>query len=174
MSGEYQLIYDARVQAYQLAPILVVLAGPIFVALCLAVGKWRRGFIPMRTKLFMWGAYAFYAVVVCGNYWDLFEHQSEISKLANVEVVEGRLTDGWAKTKSHSKTVSIYQHFKVRGIEFLHENRRRGFTDFMMPRREIPIFPLIDGAQVRITYHGEGPEREIIRFEIAASDLPAN
>ena len=47
-------------------------------------------------------------------------------------------------------------------------------TDFMMPRREIPIFPLIDGAQVRVTYHGDGPEREIIRFEIAASDLPAS
>lgn len=173
MSDEYQVIYDARIQAYQLSPILVVLAAPLFIAFCLAVGKWRHGFIPMRTKLFMWGAYAFYAVFVFHAYWDLFQHQSEISNLASVEVVEGRLTDGWVKTKSQSKTVTIYQHFKVRGIEFLQENRRRGFTDFMMPRRQIPNFPLIEGAPVRITYHGAGSEREIIRFEIATNDPPA-
>jgi hypothetical protein len=174
MSDEYQLIYDARLQAYQFSPILIVLFSPIFIFVCLTIGKWRMGSVPMRTKLFMWGAYAFYAVVVCHAYWDLIQHQAEISKLANVEVVEGPLTDGWAKTKSQSKTLTLYQHFQVRGVEFLHENRRRGFTDFMMPRREIPIFPLVDGAHVRITYHGEGTEREIIRFEIAANDLPAN
>jgi hypothetical protein len=174
VSDGYQLIYDARVQAYQFSPILIVLFSPILILVCLTIGKWRMGSVPMRTKLFMWGAYVFYAAVVCHAYWDLIQHQSEISKLANVEVVEGRLTDGWAKTKSQSKTITLYQHFKVRGVEFLHENRHRGFADFMMPQWKAPSFPLIDGAHVRITYHGEGAEREIIRFEIAASDLPAD
>lgn len=172
MNDGYQLIYDARVQAYQLTPIVIVLISPFFVGACLALGKWRRGFVPLRTKLFMWGACAFYATTVVYTYWDLIQSQRAISNLTQVEVVEGHLKDGWAKTKSSSRTTALYQHFTVGGIEFLHENRRRGFTDFMMPRRKIPNFPLIEGARVRITYHGEGAEREIIRFEIAASDLP--
>src|SRR5262245_10256517 len=134
MNDEYQLIYDARTQSYQIAPILIVLISPFFVGACLAIGKWRQRFIPLQTKLFMWGACAFYAAFVLFTYWDLIRHQHEISELTQVEVAEGPLMDGWAKTKSRSGTVTLYQHFTVNGIEFLHENRRRTLTDFMIPR----------------------------------------
>ena len=173
MNIEYQVIYDVRVQAYQLGPLLVVLGFPIFILFCLAIARWRRRFVPTRTKVFMWGAYLFYAALVGHSYWDLVARQSAASDLAKFETVEGRLRDGWAKTKSDSKTMTLYQHFTVQGVEFLQENRRRRFTDFMIPRRHIPVFPLIEGARVRITYRGEGANREILRFEIAERDLAA-
>ena len=103
----------------------------------------------------------------------MWQNQSAAQDSANATVVEGRLADAWVRQKEHSKTTDIYQHFTVRGIEFLQHNRQRSFLDFLIPRAKTPALPLIEGAQVRITYRGEGAHRTILKFEIAAADLAA-
>ncbi len=170
---DYQTVYDASVRVFQTEPAVVILLGPIFIFVCLYLGKLRRGHVPRSAKLYMWGAYLFYSVVAAGSYYQMWQDQSAAQDSANMTVVEGRLANAWVRRKEHSKSTDIYQHFTVRGIEFLQHNRQRNFLDFLIPRAKTPALPLIEGAQVRITYRGEGQDRTILKFEIAAADLAA-
>lgn len=168
MNGDYQIVYDAGQRVFELQPVFAVLVGPIIVVAIIAFGKWRRGHMPGRLKLYLWGTYLLYTALVIYGYWSMWQDQSTALDPRGIQVVEGRLTDGWVRQKSRSQTTDIYQHFTVGGVEFLHKNRRRKIFDSLFPRPKIPPLPLHEGTQVRVTYRGEGPDRKLLKFEIPA------
>jgi hypothetical protein len=168
----YEIVFDAGARVFELRPILMLIGMPVFIVLVLVIGKWQRGSVPGGAKTAMWGAYALYLGVVSLSYFGIWREQSEAADRTDARVVEGRVADSWMRTKARHKITDIYQHFTVKGIEFLQTDRERNFMDFLFPHRLFIRLPIDEGARVRITYRGRGSERTILRFEIAAEDMP--
>jgi hypothetical protein len=169
---DYQSVYDAGAPAFEWGPALVIVIIPIVLAACFYVVEAAVGDVSRTLKYTTWGGYGLYVLVVALGYWATWQSRNEALSVADARIVEGTLTDAWVRTKSQGKRTEVYQHFTVKGVEFLEQGPRRTIVGFLLPLPSIPELPLVEGAHVRITYHGEGSARSLLKFEIAASDLP--
>jgi hypothetical protein len=168
---DYQLIYDASAPGFQLAPALFVVLFPIVFAACFYFVESLAGRVSLRIKVLTWGGYGLYALIVVAGYWMTWQSRSDALNVTDAKVVVGNLADGWVRTKVQRRHTETYRHFTVKGIEFLQRDRGTTMIDSLFPSTDPPALPLIEGARVRVTYHGEGEDRTILKFEIAANAL---
>ena len=59
----------------------------------------------------------------------------------------------------------------MNGVEFQYSHRSLRYFDFLVPQADLVPLPLFRSAQVRVTYLGDGENRQLLRFEIAPSAL---
>jgi len=152
-----------------------VLAVPVLLLAFAHVAKarnWRSSTGPL--KLFLWVVYLSYAPIVLYQYWTLWSDQTAAHEATRISVEAGRLDRAIIDQTPDGLFVETSQRFKVNGVDFQYRHQSLRYLDFLLPQADLVPLPLTDHPQVRITYRGEGDERQLLRFEVATRDLDAH
>lgn len=172
MKSEYTTVLDAGTPAFPPEPLIVVLAVPVLILAFAHVARarnWRSSTGPL--KLFLWVVYLSYAPMVLYQYWALWSSQTSARDANKVSVEAGRLDLRAADQTPDGLFVETNQRFAVNGVDFQFRHQRLKYLDFLLPQADLVVLPLFHHAHVRITYRGEGEERQLLRFEIATRDM---
>jgi len=173
MESKYTTVLDAGTVTLPALPLILMLAAPVLLLACLHVAKARNWRVSGPIKLGLWAAYASYVPVVTFQYWSLWDAQASAQNANNISVEAGRLDWSTVRQSPDGIFVDTNQRFAVNGVEFLYAHRALRFLDFLVPQADLVPLPLFQHAPVRITYRGEGEDRQLLRFEIATRVLDA-
>jgi hypothetical protein len=171
MNSEYTTVLDAGTPALPVVPLIVVLATPIVLLAFRYVAKSRSWRPSGLVRLMLWGVYLSYLPMVALHYWSLWNDQSAARNATLVSVEAGHLDWPTVKATPDGLFLDVNQGFTVNGIEFQYRHHALRHLDFLLPSAELVALPLQAHAQVRITYRGDGDDRQLLRFEIATRDL---
>lgn len=171
MASRYTTVLDAGSGGLPALPLVLMLATPVLMAACLHVAKARNWRVSRPIKFALWGAYAFYVPVVMFPYWSLWDAQRSARNATAMSIEAGRLDWSTVRQAPEGIFVDTDQRFAVNGVEFQYSHRTLRYLDFLVPKADLVALPLFKKAQVRVTYLGEGEDRQLLRFEIATSDL---
>lgn len=172
MASEYTTVLDTGSGSLPALPLILMLAAPILMLACLYVAKARNWQVSHPIRLALWTAYASYVPIVLFQYWSVWDMQQTARNATNMSVEAGRLD--WSTVRQEPAVgifVDTNQRFAVNGVEFLYRHRSLRYLDFLVPQADLVALPLFQRAQVRITYLGEGEDRQLLRFEIATRVL---
>lgn len=175
MKSDYLTVLDAGTPQLPAVPLIVVLALPVLLLAFAHVAKarsWRSSTGPL--KLFLWVVYLSYAPMVMYQYWTLWSSQTAAQDATQISVEAGRLDGPAVDQTPDGLFVQTNQRFAVNGVDFQYRHQSLRYLDFLLPQADLVALPLVDDAQVRVTYRLEGEERQLLRFEIAASDMVAH
>jgi hypothetical protein len=175
MKSEYTTVLDAGTPAFPPEPLIVVLAVPVLLLAFAHVARarnWRSSAGPL--KLFLWLVYLSYAPVVLYQYWVLWSGQTAAQDATTVSVAAGPVDEPAIDQTPDGLFVKTSQSFVVNGVDFQYRHQSLRYLDFLLPQTDLVALPLHDRPQVRITYRGDGEDRQVLRFEIATRDLGAH
>ena len=174
MASEYTTVLDTGSGSLPALPLILMLAAPVLMLACLYVARARNWQVSHPIKLALWGAYASYVPVVVFQYWSVWDMQETARNATAMSVEAGRLD--WSTVRQHPDGIFVDtdQRFAVNGVEFNYSHRALRVLDFIVPQADLVALPLFQRAQVRVTYLGEGEDRQLLRFEIATSVLDAH
>jgi hypothetical protein len=171
VSTDYTLVFDAGQQDLPLLPLAALALLLLLVLLLLAATRTRRGYVPQGWKLTLWGVYMFHVVAVFYGYGALW-HQRDLARDPTGAVTEiGRIAEPQGRGNTSGIFLDAVQRFSVNDQAVVYRNRSLRALGFLYPHFDPVPLPLINKAHVRVTYRGQGDERELVRFEIAATDL---
>jgi len=172
MKPEYTTVMDAGTPAFPTVPLIVVLAMPVLIFAFMHVAKGRKWQSATGAiKLLLWLIYLAYAPTVFYQYWTLWRDQSAAQQANRISVEAGQLAQASVDRAPHGLFVNTFQRFAVNGVAFQYQHQSLRYFDFLLPEPDLVALPLIDHAQVRITYRGDGEDKELLRFEIATRDM---
>ncbi len=171
MKSEYTTVLDAGTPAFPAVPLIVVLAMPVLLLAFGYVAKSRSWRSSGLARLMLWGVYLSYLPMVAFHYWSLLSDQSTVRNATLVSVEAGRLDWPTVRATENGLFLDVNQGFTVNGVEFQYRHHALRYFDFLLPSAKLVALPLQTNAQVRITYRGEGDDRELLRFEIATRDF---
>lgn len=171
MKSEYTTVLDAGTPIFPAIPLTAVLAMPVLMLAFAHVAKRRNWHSSAPAQLVLWALYLSYLPMVAFHYWTLLTDQSTARNATQVSVEAGRLDWPHVNQTPDGLFVDVNQGFTVNGIEFLYQHQSLRYLDFLLPSPELVALPLRDHAHVRITYRGDGDDRQLLRFEIATRDL---
>jgi hypothetical protein len=174
MTSEYTTVLDAGAAQLPPEPLVIVLAVPVLLLAFAHVAKaggWRSAKGPLQ--LVLWAAYLSYAPMVLYQYWALWHSQTSAQDATRMSVAAGPVDAPAIDERPDGLFVETKQRFAVNGVDFEYRHQRLRYLDFLLPQADLVTLPLNRRAQVRITYRGEGEARQLLRFEIATSDLSA-
>ena len=171
MTSEYMTVLDAAAPHYPAVPLIVVLAFPVLVLAFAHVAKARRWQTATRPlKLFLWLVYLTYAPTVLYQYWALWSGQSAARGATQVSVTAGPVDKAAVAEIPEGLFVATNQNFAVNGVDFQYRHETLRYLDFLLPHPELVSLPLFDRALVRVIYRGDGPDRQLLRFEVATPE----
>ncbi len=171
MASDYTTVLDTGSGSLPALPLILMLAAPVLMLACLYVAKARNWHVSRPIKLALWAAYAAYVPVVTFQYWSLWDTQQMARNATAMSVEAGRLDWSSVRQAPEGIFVDTSQRFAVNGVEFQYSHRSLRYFDFLVPQADLVSLPLFQRAQVRVTYLGEGEDRQLLRFEIATSAL---
>ena len=171
MNSEYTTVFDAGQQAIPLLPLLALALLPLLVLAVLYGARAMLGYAPQGLKLTLWGLYAFHALAVAFGYGSLWQERVAARDAPDAIVETGRLLDSQGRGSISGIFVDATQRFTVNGVTLVYKHRDLLAIGFLFPNFEVVALPLIHKAHVRITYRGEGDDRQLLRFEIASAHL---
>jgi hypothetical protein len=171
MASEYTTVLDAGSGSLPGLPLILMLAAPVLMLACLYVAKARRWHVSSPIKGALWAAYAVYAPVVMFQYWSLWDAHQEARNATAMSVEAGRLD--WSSVRQAPEGIFLdtSQRFAVNGVEFTYRHRSLPYLKYVVPQEDLVPLPLFRRAQVRVTYFGDGENRQLLRFEIVPSAL---
>jgi hypothetical protein len=175
MESKYTTVLDAGAAQLPPVPLAVVLAVPVLLLAFAYVAKarrWRSSTGPLQ--LFLWVVYLSYAPMVLYQYWTLWHSRTEAQDATRISVAAGPVKATAIEQRPDGLFVETKQRFAVNGVDFEYRHQSLRYLDFLLPQADLVTLPLERPAQVRITYRGDGAERQLLRFEIATSDLAAH
>lgn len=171
MSNDYTLVFDAGQQELPLLPLAALALLLLIVLVFLVVLRTMRGHVPQGMKQTIWGIYLFHLAAVVYGYGALW-HQRDLARDPTGAVTEiGRIAEPQGRGHTSGLFLDAVQRFTVNDQPVVYRNRSLRALGFLYPHFDPVPLPLIHKAHVRVTYRGEGDERELVRFEIAAADL---
>lgn len=173
MASQYTTVLDTGSGSLPALPLILMLAAPVLLLACLHVAKARNWQVSRPIKLALWAAYAAYVPVVTFQYWSLWDTQQTARNATAMSVEAGRLDWSSVRRAPEGIFVDTSQRFAVNGVEFQYSHRALRYFDFLVPQADLVSLPLIQRAQVRVTYLGDGEDRKLLRLEIATSALGA-
>ena len=171
MKSEYTTVLDAGTATLPALPLILMLATPVLILACTHVARARNWHISRPLKISLWVAYIAYAPVVLFQYWGLWRDQSSAQNATSMSVEAGRLDAPAVYRAPDGLFVEISQDFAVNGVPFQYTHRALRALGFLLPQAELITLPLRDHARVRVTYRGDGEQRQLLRLEIATGDL---
>jgi hypothetical protein len=174
MKSDYTTVLDAATPTLPALPLILMLAAPILMLACVHVGKARQWHVSKAIKLGLAAAYLSYAPAVLFQYWSLWREQTLAEEATNISVEAGPLGFATVQQAPDGLFVDTDQRFAVNGVEFTYTHRALRYFDFLLPQADLVQLPLRQHANVRITYRGEGEDRQLLRFEIATRDLDSH
>jgi hypothetical protein len=173
MASGYTTVLDTGSGSLPALPLILMLAAPVLMLACLYVAKARTWHVSRPIKLALWGAYAAYVPVVMFQYWSLWDTQQSARNATAMSIEAGQLDWSTVRQAPEGIFVDTDQRFAVNGVEFQYSHRTLRYLDFLVPQADLVTLPQVQHAQVRVTYRGEGEDRQLLRLEIATSDLDA-
>jgi hypothetical protein len=171
MKSEYTTVLDAGTPAFPVVPLVVVLAMPVLLLAFGYVARQRSWRSAGLVRLALWGVYLSYVPMVTLHYWSLLNDQSTARNATLVSVEAGRLDWPTVRATPDGLFLDVNQGFTVNGVEFQYRHHALRYLDFLLPGPKLVTLPLEAHVQVRITYRGDGGDRQLLRFEIATRDL---
>ena len=171
MKSEYTTVLDAGTSALPALPLILMLATPVLILACTHVARARNWHISRPLKISLWVGYIAYAPAVLFQYGGLWHAQNSAQNAASISIEAGRLDAPVVYQAPDGLFVETSQDFAVNGVAFQYTHRALRFLTFLLPQAELVALPLYDHAHVRITYRGDGDDRQLLRFEIATRDL---
>src|SRR4030095_6900283 len=169
MASEYTTVMDAASGSLPALPLILMMAAPVLMLACLYVAKARSWRVSRPIKLALWAAYAAYVPIIMFKYWSLWDTQQMARNATAMSVEAGRLDWSNVRQAPEGIFVDTSQRFAVNGVEFQYSHRSLRYLDFLVPQADLVSLPLFQRAQVRVTYFGEGPGRQLLKFEISTS-----
>jgi hypothetical protein len=171
MKSEYMTVMDAGAPLFPAIPLIVVLAMPVLILAFAHVGRARDWHSSGPVKLLLWGIYLSYLPMVAFHYWTLWNEQSTARNATRMSVEAGPIDWPHVNQTPDGLFVDTNQGFTVNGVEFLYQHHRLRYFDFLLPSPQLVALPLRMHAHVRITYRGDGDDRQLLKFEIATRDM---
>jgi hypothetical protein len=171
MKPEYTTVMDAGTPVFPAVPLIVVVAMPVLIFAFMHVAKGRNWRSSRPMKLGLWCLYLAYLPMVAVHYWTLWSDQSTARNATRMSVEAGPLDWPLVNRTPHGLFVDFNQGFTVNGVAFLYQHHSLRYLDFLLPSPELVALPLRMHAHVRITYRGDGDNRQLLKFEIATSDM---
>jgi hypothetical protein len=171
MKSEYTTVLDAGTPVLPVVPLIVVLAMPVLLFAFGYVARQRSWRSSGLVRLMLWGVYLSYLPMVAFHYWGLLSDQTTARNATQMSVEAGRLDWPTVSAMPHGLFVDVNQRFTVNGVEFLYRHHTLRYFGFLLPNTDLVALPLNMHAQVRVTYRGDGDDRQLLRFEIATRDL---
>lgn len=168
MAGEYTTVFDLGQQAMPLLPLGLLALLAVFIAGLLFAAKRRIG---RGLALTLCGSYLSYAAAVGFGYWSIWQQQAVARNPAAVVVEIGRIQEPQVRGEGSGLYLDVHQRFTVNDEAFDYAHRSIRVIDFLFPNVEPVPLPLVHKAHVRVTYRGEGADRQVLKFEIATADL---
>lgn len=175
MKPDYTTVLDAGAAQLPPGPLIIVLAIPVLLLAFAHVARsrqWRSSGGPLQVAL--WVVYLSYAPMVVYQYWTLWHSKAAARDAMQMSIEAGPVDAAAIDRRPDGLFVEINQRFAVNGIDFEYRHQSLRYLDFLLPQTELVTLPLEQHAQVRITYRGEGGQKQLLRFEIAANGPAAH
>jgi hypothetical protein len=171
MKSEYTTVLDVGAATLPALPLILMVATPVLILACIHVARARSWHVSRPLKISLWACYIAYAPAVLFQYWGLWHDQNSAQNATSMSIEAGRLDAPLTSQAPVGLFVETSQDFAVNGVAFQYTHRTLRVLPFLLPQAELVALPLRDHAHVRITYRGDGDDRQLLRFEIATSDL---
>ncbi|WP_119301680.1 hypothetical protein [Dongia deserti] len=175
MKSEYTTVLDAGAAQLQPGPLVIVLSVPVLLLAFSHVAKarrWRSAGRPIQLGL--WVLYLSYAPTVLYQYWTLWHSRAAARDATQMSIEAGPVAATAIDRQPDGLFIETSQRFAVNGVDFEYRHYSLRYLEFLLPQTDLVTLPLDEDAQVRVTYRSEGAQKELLRFEIAASDLHAH
>ncbi|MEZ5833344.1 MAG: hypothetical protein R3D05_19390 [Dongiaceae bacterium] len=172
MESKYTTVLDAGAASLPPEPLIIVLAIPVLLLAFAHVANgrsWRSAKGPLQLAL--WAAYLSYAPLVLYQYWDLWQNRTAARDATRFSIAAGPVDAAAVDQTPDGLFVETSQRFAVSGVNFDYRHQSLRYLDFLLPQADLVTLPLARHAEVRVTYRGEGAERQLLKFEIATRFL---
>jgi len=165
---DYTTVLDTGALELPLLPLILALGLPlaIFAVTWITRTQAAQGAI----KIGLWSVYALYASMAAYQYWTLWNDQAAARQPDGTFVVAGVLDAPTVRQTQDGIFIDIHQRFAVKGVEIDYRHHMLPVADFLLPHTELVALPLKYHAHVRITYREDGPERQLVKFEMASHE----
>jgi hypothetical protein len=175
MQSEYTTVLDAGAAQLSPGPLVMVLAIPVLLLAFAHVAKahkWRSSRGPLQ--LVLWLLYLSYAPMVLFQYWTTWHNRTEAREATRMSIEAGPVDAASIDQWPDGLFLETSQRFAVNGVAFEYHHQSLRYLDFLLPQTDLVMLPLVDDARVRITYRQEDGQKQLLRLEIATSDLSAH